>query len=95
MDISRLFSHIVSITQFNKGKASPLFARANNGETLLVIKNNIPVAVILSPEEYEILRKIPRICRKTIHDVDTVNTSELVSLLDKLDAFDENGEKNV
>lgn len=95
MDISRLFSHIVSITQFNKGKASQLFARANNGETLLVIKNNTPVAVVLSPEEYEMLRKIPRICRKTIDNVDNVRTNELTSLLDELDAFDENGEKNV
>jgi prevent-host-death family protein len=85
----------VSITQFNKGKASQLFARANNGETLLVIKNNTPVAVVLSPEEYEMLRKIPRICRKTIDNVDNVRTNELTSLLDELDAFDENGEKNV
>ncbi len=95
MDISRLFNHIVSITQFNKGKASQLFARANIGETLLVIKNNTPVAVILSPKEYEILRQIPRVCRKAIDNVDMAHTSDLSCLLHELDAFDENGEKNV
>lgn len=65
LDISCLFGRIVSITQFNKGKASQLFLRASRGETLLVMKNNSPVAVVISPEEYEILRKIPRLCGKT------------------------------
>ncbi len=43
---------LVSITQFNKGQASRIFDRLHNEKQLIVLKNNIPSAVILSPEEY-------------------------------------------
>lgn len=95
MDISDLFKHIVSITQFNKGKASQLFSRANKGEALLVIKNNAPVAVILSPKEYEVLRQFPKICSKACESGNDINTGEIVDLLNKLRSFDEVGENDV
>ena len=95
MDISHMINHIIPITQFNKGKASQLFSRANHGETLLVIKNNSPVAVILSPEEYEILRKVSRICTKSYEAGNNLYPSDLIFLLDNLKDFDENGEENV
>ncbi|MDR1727797.1 MAG: type II toxin-antitoxin system Phd/YefM family antitoxin [Acidobacteriota bacterium] len=43
---------LVSITQFNKGQASKIFDRLRTERRLVVLKNNIPAAVILSPEEY-------------------------------------------
>ena len=95
MDISRMINHIVPITQFNKGKASQLFSRVNHGETLLVIKNNSPVAVILSPEEYELLRKVTRMCTKSYETGNNAYSSELIALLNHLKDLDENGEKNV
>lgn len=95
MDISRMIHHIVPITQFNKGKASQLFSRANHGETLLVIKNNSPVAVILSPEEYEMLRNVSRLCSKSYETGNNLYSSDLITLLNSLKEFDENGEKNV
>ena len=48
---------LIPITQFNKGKASQLFSRVQKGETLVVLKNNTPVAVVISPEDYEIIEK--------------------------------------
>ena len=95
MDISRMINHIVPITQFNKGKASQLFSRVHHGETLLVIKNNSPVAVILSPEEYELLRKITRVCAKSYEAGNNIYSSDLIVLLDNLKDFDENGDENV
>lgn len=95
MDISRMMNHIVPITQFNKGKASQLFSRANRGETLLVIKNNSPIAVVLSPEEYELLRKVSRICAKSYEAENDLFSDDLIALLDRLNDFDENGEENV
>lgn len=50
-----VFERIIPITLFNKGKASQLFQRAQDGEDLIVVKNNKPVAVILSIEEYKFL----------------------------------------
>ena len=49
---------LVSITQFNKGQASRIFDRLNSEKQLIVIKNNVPSAVILSPDEYIRLSEI-------------------------------------
>lgn len=49
---------LVSITQFNKGQASRIFDRLNTEKQLIVLKNNIPSAVIISPDEYVRLSEI-------------------------------------
>ena len=92
MDISGFSNCLVSITQFNKGQASPLFTRAQNGETLLVVKNNSPIAVILSPEEYDILRTLPKICNKVLESSQEEFPSEIVCLLNKLKQLDESSD---
>lgn len=88
MDISSLCKCIVPITQFNKGKASQNFARATKGESLLIIKNNAPVAVVLSLEEYNLLRSFSKICKKHVDTGSTINEEELKSLLKKLETLD-------
>ena len=95
MDISGLSNHIVSITQFNKGQASPLFLRASKGEPLLVVKNNTPIAVILSSEEYELLRTISKACGKLCRETSGTDVSELERLLEKLRFIDNEGGNNV
>ena len=57
MNITNVLKLLVPITHFNKGKASQLFSRVQEGETLVVMKNNIPVAVVISPEEYRIIER--------------------------------------
>ena len=49
---------LVSITQFNKGQASRIFDRLHTEKQLIVLKNNVPSAVIISPEEYIRLSEI-------------------------------------
>lgn len=49
---------LVSITQFNKGQASRIFDRLNTEKQLIVLKNNTPSAVIISPDEYVRLSEI-------------------------------------
>lgn len=88
MDISRFIKNIVSITLFNKGKASQMFSRVKEGETLVVVKNNSPVAIILSPDEYELLQKFPKVYMKEIKAGNTSNSSELDQLLATLTQFD-------
>ena len=58
MQLSKVIEQLIPITQFNKGKASQLFSRVQKGETLIVIKNNKPVAIVISPEEYSIIENI-------------------------------------
>ncbi len=57
MQLSKFINQIIPITLFNKGKASQLFSRVQEGEPLIVLKNNCPVAVIISPDEYEIIEQ--------------------------------------
>lgn len=91
MDISGLFKSVVPITLFNKGKASQLFSRVQGGETLLVIKNNSPVAVILSQREYEILRELSKACTKNLENGNTLDCEEILQLLERLKLLDEIG----
>ena len=49
---------LVSITQFNRGQASKIFDRLSSEKQLIVLKNNVPSAVIISPDEYIRLSEI-------------------------------------
>ena len=49
---ANILNSLVSITQFNRGQASRIFDRLRTERQLVVLKNNLPAAVILSPEEY-------------------------------------------
>lgn len=42
----------ISITQFNRGMAGKIFADVKANGAKVVIKNNHPEAVLLSPDEY-------------------------------------------
>lgn len=57
LHLSKVLKQLIPITQFNKGKASQLFSRVKDGETLVVMKNNVAVAVVISPEEYSIIER--------------------------------------
>lgn len=55
---TNLLNCLVPITQFNKGQASRIFDRLRTEKQLVVLKNNAPSAVILSPDEYARLAEI-------------------------------------
>lgn len=49
---------LIPVTQFNKGQATKVFAKLKDMPSLIVLKNNIPTAFILSPKEYNRLSEI-------------------------------------
>lgn len=53
-----LLQSLVPISQFNKGQAAKIFDRLRSERKLIVLKNNQPSAIILSPEEYTRLTEI-------------------------------------
>ena len=53
-----VLNSLVPITQFNRGQASRIFDRLHTESQLVVLKNNQPAAIILSPEEYTRLSEI-------------------------------------
>lgn len=55
---ANILQRLVPISQFNKGQASKIFDRLHSEKELIVLKNNQPSAIILSPEEYERLTEI-------------------------------------
>ena len=55
---ANVLNSLVPITQFNRGQASRIFDRLHTESQLVVLKNNQPAAVILSPEEYVRLSEI-------------------------------------
>ena len=55
---SNLLHSLIPISQFNKGQAAKIFDRLNSEKELIVLKNNQPSAIILSPEEYTRLTEI-------------------------------------
>ena len=48
-----LLNNLVSVTMFNQGQASKIFNRLHDEEQIVVLKNNVPTAVLLSPDEYD------------------------------------------
>lgn len=55
---SNILHSLVPVSQFNKGHAARIFDRLHTEKELIVLKNNQPSAVILSPEEYTRLTDI-------------------------------------
>lgn len=55
---ANVLNSLVPITQFNRGQAARIFDRLHSESQLVVLKNNQPAAVILSPSEYQRLSEI-------------------------------------
>lgn len=55
---ANVLNSLVPITQFNRGQAARIFDRLHSESQLVVLKNNQPAAVILSPAEYQRLSEI-------------------------------------
>ena len=53
-----LLQSLVPISQFNRGQAAKIFERLHSEREIIVLKNNQPSAIILSPEEYARLTEI-------------------------------------
>jgi antitoxin StbD len=53
LSVRRLMKSIVPITRFNRGEASKIFEEVSETGIKIVLKNNVPVGVIVKPEKYE------------------------------------------
>ena len=49
---------LVSISQFSKGQATQVIDRLHTEPQLIILKNNVPTAVLLSPDEFTRLSNI-------------------------------------
>lgn len=53
-----ILDSLVPITEFNRDQASKIFDRLHTESQLIVLKNNQPAAIILSPSEFQRLSEI-------------------------------------
>ena len=44
---------IIPISQFNKGQASKIFSDVKKVGTKIVVKNNVPECILMSPQNYQ------------------------------------------
>lgn len=94
LNFSEMLDKLIPITRFNQGQASKYFSRANKGESFIVIRNNVPVSVILSPEEYRLLRDLVSACQKANLQTDSELTLKISPLLEQIQAFEDKGHYN-
>lgn len=58
MSVMSVMKSIVPITRFNKGEANRIFEEVEASGTKVVMKNNKPACILMSPEKYEYLMEI-------------------------------------
>lgn len=58
MSVMGVMKAIVPITRFNKGEASRIFDEVEASGTKVVMKNNRPACILMSPEKYEALMEM-------------------------------------
>jgi antitoxin StbD len=51
--IKSIMNSLIPITRFNRGEANKIFDEVSVTGVKIVLKNNVPVGVILAPEQYE------------------------------------------
>lgn len=71
--LAEALDNIVSISSFSRGKSSEIFEKAQS-HPVIVAKNNVPNAVIVSKEEYQ---------RLVAFEEDTLLLTEALSRLNK------------
>lgn len=54
---------IVPISRFNKGEAGKIFSEVQESGIKVVLKNNTPSCILLSPEAYEEIKETLEDCR--------------------------------
>jgi len=58
MSVMSVMKSIVPITRFNKGEANRIFDEVEASGTKIVMKNNRPVCILMSPAQYETLMEM-------------------------------------
>ena len=53
MAISNMLNSIVPISRFNKGEANKIFDEVSKSGYKIVVKNNKPTCVLITPETYQ------------------------------------------
>ena len=53
MNTVNVLDSIIPISQFNKGQANKIFSDVKKFGTKIVVKNNVPECILMSPQNYQ------------------------------------------
>ena len=53
LNVGVMLDSLIPITRFNKGEASKIFDEVKKSGCKIVVKNNVPTCVLLTPEKYQ------------------------------------------
>ncbi|MEN6435756.1 MAG: type II toxin-antitoxin system Phd/YefM family antitoxin [Anaerolineaceae bacterium] len=53
LSMKRVINSIIPITRFNRGEANKIFEEVKKTGVKIVLKNNLPVGVIVEPKQYD------------------------------------------
>lgn len=53
MNAVNVLDSIIPISQFNKGQANKIFSDVKKFGTKIVVKNNVPECILMSPQSYQ------------------------------------------
>lgn len=51
--VKNIMGSIIPITRFNRGEANKIFEEVSETGIKIVLKNNVPVAVLVAPKQYD------------------------------------------
>jgi antitoxin StbD len=88
---SETLRSLVSISQFSKGQATQVFDRLKNEPQLVVLKNNVPAAILLSPDEFSRLAEIEENYRLLMLAQERLAGSNLEGARNELDVMESLG----
>jgi hypothetical protein len=58
-EIASIIQGIIPISSFNRGQAGKIFDEVKSGSTKVVVKNNEPESILISPQKYiDLLQKL-------------------------------------
>lgn len=80
--MANMLNTTVPISRFNKGEANKIFDEVKQSGSKIVVKNNIPTCVLITPEKYEeMINAIEdyKLLLETEKRMKNINEEELIS----------------
>jgi len=90
MTVDNVLNAIVPISRFNKGGAGKIFDEVKNGGFKIVVKNNVPTCVLITPEKYqELMEKVEdyNLLTVAVKRMENVKDSDFIASQEVMNEF--------
>ena len=91
MTVDNVLNSIVPISRFNKGEAGKIFNEVKNDGFKIVVKNNVPTCVLITPEKYqELMEKVEdyNLLTVAVKRMENVKDSDFIASQEVMNEFE-------